>query len=447
MKKTIGLSAMVLYGLIIWGTLPLQARRSGFPTDEFIQRRTHLMNKARQGMIMLFADCDTQPAQRFRQDNDFYYYTGSEDMNAVLIMFPKTGRTAMFLPQKSPREEMYEGRNLLGDPDRQKETGIDEFHPLSILNEYIARHAGRIDNLVHLRLSGQDTVDGARYESLLFDGRRSRNPFNDRISMDAHRVRTFREKYPALTVRDIAPLIDEMRMIKSPREIEILRRNGRISAEAVKAAMIASRAGAFEYELEAAAMHVLLKNGANGAAYAPIVGSGPNSCILHYDRSERAMKDGDLVLMDFGGDLDHLCMDISRTWPVSGTFTPEQREAYRVVLEVQKASMEAYRPGVTLADVKKHVAEVLTKKKIDSRGLEGVIHHYVGMATHDVGIEGIPLREGMVLTAEPGLYYPDKGFGIRIEDTVLITRDGCEILSKDVPKEIEEIEAILATRR
>jgi Xaa-Pro aminopeptidase len=445
MKKTILWTT--LFVLLLWGILPLNARRSGFPAEEYIQRRTDLMKKVPRGMIMLFAEAQALPAQRFRQDNDFFYFSGCEDMNAVLIMFPQTGRTALFLPRKSPREEMYEGQNLLGDLEGRKGTGIDDFYPLDMLNEFIARNIGRCDHLVHVRLSGQDTVDGARHESLLFQGRRSRNPFNDQLSMDAHRARILREKYPALTCLDLAPHIDELRMIKTPREIEILRRNGRISAEAVKAAMKASAAGVYEYELEAAAMHTILKNGANGAAYAPIVGSGPNSCILHYDRSERAMKDGELVLMDFGADLDHLCMDISRTWPVSGIFTPEQRDAYRVVLEVQKASMEAYRPGVTLGDVKKHVAAVLAKKNIDPRGLEGVIHHYVGMATHDVGIEGIPLREGMVLTAEPGLYYPEKGFGIRIEDTVLITRDGCEILSADVPKEIEEIEALLATRR
>ena len=194
-------------------------------------------------------------------------------------------------------------------------------------------------------------------------------------------------------------------------------------------------------------MHVILKNGALGAAYPPIVGSGPNSCVLHYEKNERKMEAGDVVLMDFGADLDYLCMDISRTWPVSGKFTPEQKEVYRAVLEVQKASIESYRPGVTIEDVKKYVAKVMAEKKIDTRGLSGVIHHYVGMATHDVGIERVPLKEGMVFTVEPGLYYPEKALGIRIEDTVLITRDGCEVLTRDVPKEIEDIETLLSKNR
>jgi Xaa-Pro aminopeptidase len=248
-------------------------------------------------------------------------------------------------------------------------------------------------------------------------------------------------------MKDIVPLIDAMRMIKSPEEIAIIRRNGKISAEAVKQAMLATKPGVYEYEIEAAAMYVILKNGARGPAYAPIVGSGPNSCILHYQKSERRAKAGDLLLMDFGGELDYLCMDITRTWPVSGKFTPEQREIYQTVLEVQKACIEVYRPGITEKEVRQHVAQVLKKKNIDPRGLKGGMHHYVGLSTHDVGKYGIPLEEGMVFTIEPGLYYTDKELGVRIEDTILITKDGCEVLSKDVPKEIDEIEALLSKRK
>ena len=234
-------------------------------------------------------------------------------------------------------------------------------------------------------------------------------------------------------------------MIKSQEEREIMRRNGKISAEAVKQAMLATESGVFEYEIEAAAMHIILKHGAKGPAYPPIVGSGPNTCIMHYEENGRQTEDGDLVLMDFGADLDYLCMDITRTWPVSGKFTPEQREIYQIVIEVQKACIEAYKPGVTSEDVQKHVSEVMKKKGLDPRGQRGGIGHYVGMCVHDVGPRG-PLREGMVFAIEPGLYYPEKNIGIRIEDTVLITKDGCEVLSKDVPKEIDEIEKLMARR-
>ncbi|MFC2159009.1 M24 family metallopeptidase, partial [Acidobacteriota bacterium] len=138
---------------------------------------------------------------------------------------------------------------------------------------------------------------------------------------------------------------------------------------------------------------------------------------------------------------------ISRTWPASGKFSQEQREAYEVVLEVQKACIEAYKPGATVRDVQKHVASVLKKKGLDSRGLRGGFGHYVGMSVHDVGPRPQKLKEGMVFAIEPGLYYPEKNIGIRIEDTVLITKNGCEVLTKDVPKEIEEVEALLALRK
>jgi Xaa-Pro aminopeptidase len=192
-------------------------------------------------------------------------------------------------------------------------------------------------------------------------------------------------------------------------------------------------------------MHIILRSGAKGAAYAPIVGSGPNSCIWHYEKNSRRVEAGDVVLMDFGADLDHLAMDITRTWPASGRFTDEQREVYRTVLEVQKACIEAYRPGATPKSVRDHVAAVMKSKGLDPRGLEGGFGHGVGLSVHDVELGGL-LKEGMVFAIEPGLYYPEKNFGVRIEDTVLITRRGCEVLTKDVPKEIDEIEKLMAGR-
>jgi Xaa-Pro aminopeptidase len=285
----------------------------------------------------------------------------------------------------------------------------------------------------------------ARSETALMAARKARSHYNSQISLDQDRIEKLRARFPQLTFEDIAPVIDSLRAVKSPEEIEVMRRNGRTSAEGVRQAMLATRPGVFEYEIEAAAMAVILKRGARSAAYAPIVGSGPNSCTWHYDENSRRVEAGDLVLMDFGADLDHLAMDITRTWPASGRFTAEQKEIYRTVLEVQKACIEAYRPGATPKDVRDHVAKVMKAKGIDPRGLEGSFGHGVGLSVHDVPLGGV-LKEGMVFAIEPALYYPDKAIGIRIEDTVLITKDGCEVLTKDVPKEIEAIERLLAQR-
>ena len=429
------LTTVILFSILNYG------QRTTMPVEEFVNRRAALMDQVKKGIILLFANPDNEPGLRFRQDNDFYYFTGIEDKNAILAILPKSRQVMLFLPRQTLREAKYEGKNLLDEPGAKEKVGLTDIQDIDYFNEALARMIGHgeIQQTFYVRLLAQDTVEDSRSDTLLMHARRGRNPYNDQMMLDHYRVKKLKEQYPAFTFKDITSIIDSLRLIKSPREIEILRRNGKITAEAVKQAMRVSRPGVYEYELEAAAMNVILKNGARGVAFPTIVGSGPNSCIMHYAENSREIKPGDVVLMDFGADLDYYCMDITRTWPVSGKFTPEQRQIYQTVLEVQKACIEAYRPGVTNDDVRKYVDEVMKKKKIDPRGLKGGIHHYVDMCTHGVGPQGIPLKEGMVFTIEPALYFPEKNFGVRIEDTILITKDGCEVLTKDAPKEIAEI--------
>jgi Xaa-Pro aminopeptidase len=422
------------------------SQRTGYSKDEFIRRRNVLMEKVSDGMIVLFGEALPQPAAHFRQDNDFYYFTGVEDPGAVLVLTPETKESYLFLPQQTPREAMMEGPNLLKDPKAKGKTGFQEVYEVGFFDEFIARNIPRMELTFYLRLSPRDSVDNARYETQIFQARKARLHYNDQISLDNYRIEKLKERYPDCEFKDVAPSIDAMRVIKSPEEIEVIRKNGKISAEAVKQAMLAAKPGVYEYEIEAAAMQVILKNGARSAAYAPIVGSGPNTCILHYEKNSRQVQAGDLVLMDFGANLDYLSMDITRTWPGSGTFSPEQREVYEIALAVEKACIEAYRPGVTSEDVQKHVEEVMMKKGLEARGLRGGFGHFVGMGTHDVGPRPLTLQEGMVFAIEPGLYYPDKNIGIRIEDTVLITKDGCEVLTRDVPKDIDEVEKLLRGR-
>jgi len=420
----------------------IRAQRTGYSGEEFVRRRQALSGRLQEGMVILFGADTATPGAHTRQDNDFYYLTGVEDLGAVLVMNAKSGEANLFLPRQTPREEMMGGANLLKDGTAKARLGFADIHEVSFFDEFIARNA-RAFAATWVRLQPGDTVDNARSEVLIFEGRKNRLHYNDQISRDAYRLQKLRERFPGFAWKDVTPHLDALRMIKSAEEIAVLRRNGKLSAEAVRQAMLATKPGVFEYEIEAAAMHVILKGGAKGAAYPPIVGSGPNTCIQHYDRNDRQALAGELVLMDFGADLDHLTMDITRTWPVSGTFTPEQREVYEIVLTVEKACLEAYRPGVTADEVRKHVAEALKAKGLDGRGQRGGIGHMVGMSVHDVTAPYAKLEEGMVFAIEPALYYPEKAIGIRIEDTVLITKDGCEVLTKDVPKEIAEIEALL----
>jgi Xaa-Pro aminopeptidase len=426
----------------------LHAQRTGFSRDEFVKRRQALLGSVKEGVVILFGETDAPPPAHFRQDNDFYYFTGCEDANAILVIAAGTGEAFLFLPQQTPREDMVSGPNLLKDPAAKDRLALADIFPLSYFDEYLARNLERTGRILYVRLSPRDLIDEARSEVELMSARRARTHYNDQIPLDNHRVVKLRERYPQCELRDIVPFIDALRVIKSEEEIAVLRRNGRISAQAVREAMLASRPGGFEYEVEAAAVGAVLKGGARGPAYAAIVGSGPNSCIWHYEKNERRIEKGELVLMDFGADLDMMTMDITRTWPASGKFSDEQRDIYRTVLEVQKACIAAFRPGATSKDVRKAVALHMKKKGFDPRGLEGGLGHFVGLSVHDVGPDvDIPLKEGMVMAIEPGLYYSEKGIGIRIEDTVLITRNGCEVLTADVPKEIDEVERLLAGRK
>lgn len=431
--------------LLVLAAGPLAAQRSGFSKDEFLRRRQALRERAKDGIIVLFGRDVPPEGAPSRQDNDFFYLCGVEDLGAILTINSRSGETSLFLPRQSPREAMISGPNLLADATAQARLGLTGLHDLGYFDEYLARSA-RTGAALWLRLQPGDTVDDARSEVLIFEARKNRTHYNAQITRDDFRIQRLRERYPAFEIRDVTPHIDALRVIKSPEEIAVLRRNGRLSAEAVRQAMLAGRPGVFEYEIEAAARFVTLKGGARGMAFAPIIGSGPNSCIWHYDANGRKTEAGDLVLMDFGADLDHMAMDISRTWPVSGVFSPEQRAAYEIVLTVEKACLEAYKPGATAAEVQAHVAEVLKAKGLDGRGERGGFGHFVGLGTHDVGPWITRLEEGMVFAIEPGLYYPEKGFGIRIEDTVLITKDGCEVLTRDAPKDIAEIERLLGRR-
>ncbi len=437
------LSLALLAGLL---APALFAQRTGYSPEEFVRRRAALLEQVKDGAIVLFGDAAVPAGTHFRQDNDFFYFTGNEDLGGVLVLTP-FGRPGayLFLPQRSAREIQYDGPGLLENAAAKAKAGFTDVLAVGDLDEFLARLTGRGTGKLYVRLSPRDSLDDARSETALMDGRRARSHYNDQLSVDQYRIEKIRQRYPQMDLVDIAPAIDAQRAIKTPEEIGIMRRNGALSAEAVKQAMLATRPGVFEYEIEAAAMAVVLKGGAKGAAYAPIVGSGPNSCIFHYEKNDRRVESGDVVLMDFGADLDHLAMDITRTWPASGKFSADEREVYETVLEVEKACIEAYKPGATPKDVREHVAQVMKAKGLDPRGQLGGFGHGVGLCVHDVPLGGV-LKEGMVFAIEPALYYPEKGFGVRVEDTVLITATGCEVLTKGVPKEIAEIEKLLAGR-
>ena len=439
-KRTL---AVIVIALGISTAIP-SAERMGYPPEEFTARRQKLTKALGSGTVLLFGASGPTPGTRFRQDNDFYYLTGNEGLNAAFVMDLSSGASFMFLPKLTEREIRYEGGNWLEEPGAARKYGFTSVQPLSELHEFLARRraiAGA--NVLWTRLSERDFVNEGRADVAIQTARRLISPFSQQPTEDAARITALRAQFPYYEMKDLVPALDRLRMIKSAREIEILRYNGRISAEAVKRAMQASGPGKYEYELEAEAKYWQVKHGFQGDAYPAIIGSGPMGNQWHYEDNGRQMKAGELIVMDYAGSLDYQTTDITRTWPVSGTFTDAQLKAYECVLEAQKAIIAAIKPGVTRQAVQAIADGVYKKHGFDSR--YSMMGHYVGMSVHDVGDWTLAFEAGMVMAIEPIIDLP--GMHIRIEDSVLVTPTGTEILSTAVPKEVEEVIALLKQRK
>jgi len=420
------------------------AQRMGYAPDEFSARRARLVERLDPGLVLLFGATAPTPGVRFRQDNDFFYLTGNESLNGVLAIGVPGGRSHLFLPAQTEGEIRYEGANWLSEPGGAAAHGFASIRPLDTLTQYLAGRRGTSGTArLWVRLSERDTVNFGRLDTAIYLGRRLANPFAQQPTEDAARAEALRAQYPYYTLADVTPHLDALRVIKTPREIEILAANGRVSAEAMARAIARSAPGRFEYELEAEATGWMLRHGLQQPAYPAIVGSGPNGNQWHYEDNGRRMEAGDLVVMDYGGSLDQLTIDITRTWPVSGAFTDRQRAAYACVLEAQKAIIAAIAPGVTRDTVRTIAEDVFRAHGFEATN--AYIGHYVGLSVHDVGDWSAPFEEGMVLAIEPILDLPDEQLHVRIEDTVLVTASGARVLTGDVPKEIDDLLPLVGT--
>jgi Xaa-Pro aminopeptidase len=364
-------------------------------------------------------------------------------LNAVFVMDAATAASWLFLPAQSAGEIRSDGKNWLTSGEAQAR-GFEGILPLTELNEFLARRRAMASGPPTLwtRLSEADEVDGGRRDSSIDLARRYNNPLGAQPSEDGWRADTLRTRYPFYDMKDVTPAVDALRVIKTPREIEILKRNGRISAQAIRKAIEITRPGRYEYELEAEATYHLLKNGVQGNGYPAIVGTGANVNVWHYQNSGRQMQAGDLVVMDYGGSLDYQVVDITRTWPVSGQFDELQLKAYRCALETQKAIIAAMKPGATRLQTRDIAKAIYEKYGFTSQPPTGA-GHFVGMSVHDVGNAHEPFRPGMVIAVEPIIEIPEKQLHIRIEDTVLVTDNEPLILSASVPKEVDEVLALI----
>jgi Xaa-Pro aminopeptidase len=395
----------------------------------------------------------------YRQGSDLFYLTGFDEPESVLILAatPQGQRSVLFLRDRDPERETWDGPRL-GVERACATLGIDAAFSIRELDEKLP---DCIENQrrVHYRLG--------------LDRR-----FDDRFlrALDVVRTRSRRGVECPSEIVDPGVSIHEMRLRKSDAEVAIMKRASAITREAHLAAMRAATPGRYEYEVEAELLRTFRAHGSERPAYGSIVGSGPNATILHYRKNDRRLEANDLLLIDAGAEYGYYACDVTRTFPVSGKFTPEQRAIYELVLAAQLATIEAAKVGATLEGLHDVAVNVLVDGLLELKLIEGsrqealekgdykkfYMHrtsHWLGMDVHDVGRyhqNGAPraLEPGFVLTVEPGLYISAtaevdprfRGIGVRIEDDILVTANGPENLTADIPKRVDEIEAILSSR-
>jgi Xaa-Pro aminopeptidase len=447
MKK---LCFVALLGL--WCTASVRAQYTDWQAiedlggpKEFAARRAELAAQAKAGFTILFARNDIPESSHYREDNDFYYYTGVQDPGAVLLMDNASGRTTLFEPQQVGRTAQVYGANLLSQPDRAKKLGFDAVQPIGNLDLALSFLAGgKAGTELWVRLGFPDKADGARPEVGRDHAWKFAHPYHEDVPQDQAPTKLLAERYPMAKLQDITPLMDAMRNIKRPGEIEVLRRNGKISAEGDREAIAHAKPGMHQYEIEARAYAYHYGHGAQGMAYLAIVGSGKDINTWHYFSNREVIEPNQLVVFDFGASLDHMTMDITRTFNISGKFTPEQAKWYAVDLESQKATIALLKPGHTYEE-----AEAAGKAVFEKAGIAeqwyGWPGHFVGLATHDVMRPTGPIKAGQVITVEPIVEFPDKQMHFRVEDTILITNGEPEILSASIPKEIPDLEKLVGS--
>jgi Xaa-Pro aminopeptidase len=430
---------------------------------EFARRRKMLMAHMEPNSIAIVPAAPERTRSRdteysYRQDSDFLYLSGFEEPKAVLVLIPgrEHGEFVLFVRERNREREIWDGYRA-GPEGACSEFEADDAFPID-----------DIDDILPGLLEGKQRVYYAMGKDSEFD-----KHVMDWVNTIRAKVRS--GATPPGEFLDLSHFLNDMRLFKSAAELRVMKEAGEISARAHVRAMKASRAGVMEYQLEAEILHEFQMSGARFPAYNTIVGGGKNGCILHYIENSALLKSGDLVLIDAGCELDYYAADITRTFPVNGKFSPEQKALYDICLQAQLEAIAECKPGKHWNDPHEATVRVITEGLVRIGLLEGDVSelisseaykefymhragHWLGMDVHDVGDykvggEWRVLEPGMVMTVEPGIYVaPDnervakkwRGIGIRIEDDVAITKDGNEVLTKDVPKTVAEIEALMA---
>jgi len=443
--------------------MPLQENKrnlyqSDFPPAEFASRRAVLFDRIGPDACALVQGAGPSGrSELFRQSNEFYYLCGIESPQAYLLLDGRTRTTTLFLRHRDERQERSEGPTLSAEDaaDVIELSGVDAVRPSEEIESCLK---SPVLYTPHSPAEGRATY---RDEALHAQKLIAEDAWQAHTSREQRFISLLRKRYPGIEIRDVSPLLDEMRLYKSPAEIAVLRRAGRLTALAACEAMRCTRPGMFEYQLGAKAEYICRMNGAGGEGYRAIIASGDNIWFPHYGRNKSVLQEGDVVLFDWAPDFGYYTSDIGRTWPVAGRFTAQQRELYGFITRYHKELLRRLRPGVlpqqildeTALEMKAVIEATAFSKPIYEqaarRALEykGHLSHPVGMAVHDVGkYWERPLQHGLVIAIDPQMWIPEEKLYVRVEDTVAVTKTGIENLTAMAPIELDAIEALVGNR-
>lgn len=407
------------------------AATTPFGPDVYRERRARLMAQMKTGAAVVYGpaavDLAATVAPVDRSGSDFFYLTGIKDQaGAALLLAPgeRTYREFLFLPARNPDIERFDGVQLPIGNEVRRRTGFERVSRIGGLGPTLAEIAARAGEMHYLGPLASPDVAVPRELDL--------------YGRVAARV-------PGTKIVNKHGLVRAMRMVKEPRELALMRRAIDATGRGMRAAMRSARPGMREFELKAIIENEFRAAGARGLAFPSIVGVARNSAVLHYMSGDNVIQAGDLILADLGAEFDGYAADITRTFPVDGRFSPEQRAVYETVLRAQDAAAARLRAGAVYEDLQRAATDVIDAAGHRDDFWHG-LGHFVGLDVHDVGDYAAPLPAGAVLTIEPGIYLPHRNFGVRIEDEYLVTAGGSEHLSSAIPRTVAEVEAAVAAR-
>lgn len=451
--------------LIVARSVLAQYYQTDFPPDEFQARWQKVFDKIGNNAVAVLQGMPKTDGFIFpRQYNNFYYLSGIETPGAYLLLDSRTRLVTLYLPPRNEALERAEGRVLsASDVEMVKRlAGVHDVKPLEAMTApnwpLLPVSAGPIPT-IYAEFSPAEGAEQSRGELVSAETARVTDYWDGGVSRQRRFVELLRARNPRAEIKDLNPVLDELRSIKSPREIALIRRASQLAGLGLMEAMRSSEPGVTEYQLDAAARYLFLLNGARQEAYRSITAAGTeNINNMHYYRNTGNLVDGELVLMDYAPDYRYYVSDIGRVWPVNGKYAPWQRELVQFVLEYRNAIMSRIRPGVTsqqiMEQAKKAMEPIFARTKFSKdiyekacrrlvEGGGGVFSHTVGMAVHDVGNYRGPLKPGQVFSIDPQLRVPEENLYLRYEDTVVVTETGVENFTHFLPSELADIEKLV----